>query len=140
MPTEFLIDTHRRLVISRGTGIFRHADFLEHMEAVRPDPRFNPEFDHVVDGRQFERFDMTPAQIMDMGNQSLFAAKSRRAFVVSSELHFGLGRVFANYREVQRGQTTQVFRDMREAAVWLGLPPDYDPNSLGEPTRVGKSS
>ena len=65
MPTEYFIDTERRLVVSRGTGVFSHADFLEHMETMRPDPRFQPEFNHLVDGRHFERFEMTPAQLMD---------------------------------------------------------------------------
>jgi hypothetical protein len=139
MPSEYLIDTEQRLVISRGTGIFGHADFLEHMDAVGPDPRFKPEFNHLVDARHFERFDLTPVQLMDMGSRTNFGAESRRAFVVSSLLHFGLGRMFANYRGAQHGQLTKIFTEMGSAIAWLGLPPDYDPNRLGPPTRVGKS-
>ena len=71
-----------------------------------------------------------------MRGESVFAATSRRALVVSSRLHFGLGRMFAVFREVTRGQITMVFWDMREAVAWLGLPSDYDPSSLGEPTRI----
>jgi hypothetical protein len=140
MPCEFLIDTDRRLVISRGTGTFRYADFLEHMEKLGPDPRFDPEFDHVVDCRKFELIDLTVTQVRYMGNQSIFAATSRRAFVVSSDLQFGLGRMFAAFREVNRGQVTMVFRDMQEATAWLGLPRNYDPSSLGEPTRFATDS
>jgi hypothetical protein len=138
MPCEFLIDTDRRLVISRGTDTFRYADFVEHMKILAPDRRFRPEFDHLVDCRKFQQFDVTPAQIQEMGGQSVFAAQSRRAFVVSSALHFGLGRMFANYRDVKRGQLTVVFREMRDATAWLGLPPDYDPGTLGEPTPIEK--
>jgi hypothetical protein len=130
MPCEFLIDTDRRLVISRGTGTFRYADFVEHMEKLGLDPRFRPEFDHVVDCRKFELLDLTATQIQDVGSQSIFAATSRRAFVVSSELHFGLGRMFASFREGKCGQVTMVFRDMREATAWLELPQGYDPSSL----------
>jgi hypothetical protein len=140
MPCEFFIDTNRRLVISRGTGTFRDADFLEHMETLGSDPRFKPEFDHVVDCRKFDLFDVTAAQIQDMGGRSIFAAKSKRAFVVSSDLHFGLGCMFAGYRDAGCGQLTTVFRDMRDAIAWLGLPQDYDPSSLGEPTVISKSS
>ncbi len=139
MPCEFLIDTDRRLVISRGTGTFCYADFLEHMEKLGLDPRFRPEFDHVVDCREFERFDLTTTQIREMGGQSLFAATSKRALVVSSDLHFGLARMFATYREVNSGQVTMVFRDMPEATAWLGLPQDYDPGSPSEPTRIAKN-
>lgn len=140
MPCEFLIDAERRLVVSRGTETFRYADFLEHMKVLAPDPRFKPEFNHLVDCRKFERFDVTPAQIQEMGGQSIFAAQSRRAFVVSSDLHFGMGRMFANYRDVKRGQLTVVFRDMNEAIAWLGLPRDYDPGGLGQPTRFATNS
>ena len=136
MPCEFLIDTERRLVISRGTGTFRYADFLEHMEKLGPDPRFRPQFDHVVDCRKFELVDLAFKQVEEMGRQSIFAATSRRAFIVSSDLHFGLGRMFAVFREMQCGQVSMVFRDMREGAAWLGLPQDYDPSSLGEPTQI----
>jgi len=136
MSCEYLIDTERRLVISRGTGTFRYADFLEHMKTLGADPRFRPDFAHLVDCRKLEQIDMTPAQVQDTGSQSLFAAGSRRAFVVVSDLHFGLGRMFATYREVECDQTTVVFRDIREASIWLGLPKDYDPDTLGEPTRV----
>jgi hypothetical protein len=136
MPCEFLIDADRGLVISRGAGNFCRADFLGHMEALSVDPRFRPEFDHMVDGRKFERVDLTPTQIWELRGESVFAATSRRALVVSSRLHFGLGRMFAVFREVTRGQITMVFCDMREAVAWLGLPSDYDPSSLGEPTRI----
>ena len=136
MPCEFLIDVEHRLVISRGTGTFRYVDFAGHMRMLGPDPRFRPEFDHLVDCRKFERFDVTAAQVESMGEQSLFAAQSRRAFVVASELHYGLGRMFATYREMKRGQTTMVFRDMREAIAWLGLPESYNPDSLGSPSKI----
>ena len=136
MPCEFLIDTDRRLVISRGTGAFLYADFLEHMEKLGADPRFQPEFDHLVDCREFELVDLTAGQVEKMGHQSIFAATSRRAFVVSSDLQFGLGRMFAAIRVVKSGQVTMVFREMREATAWLALPQDYDPSSLGEPTRI----
>jgi hypothetical protein len=139
MPCEFLIDTDRRVVISRGTGTFRYADFLEHMEKLGSDLRFRPEFDHVVDCRKFELLDLTAMQVQDMGSQSIFAVTSRRAFVVSSDLHFGLSRMFAAFREVKCGQITMVFREMREVTAWLGLPQDYEPSSLGEPTRIAKN-
>lgn len=139
MPCEFWIDSNRRLVVSGGTGTFRYADFLEHMKKLSVDPRFRPEFDHVVDCRKFEQLDLTAGQVENMGGRSVFAASSRRAVVVSSDLQFGLGRMFAAFREVNFGQVTMVFKDLREALVWLGLSPNYDPSSLGEPTRVGKA-
>ena len=140
MSCEFLIDTNRQLVISRGSGTFRYRDFLQHMKKLAKDPRFKPEFDHVVDCRSFERFDLTITEVYDIGGQSIFAAISKRAFVVSSELHFGFGRMFATFREVASGQITMVFREMREAIAWLGLPPDYDLGTLGRPVAVSEKA
>jgi hypothetical protein len=140
MPCEFLIDVNRRLVISGGTGTFRYRDFLEHMEKLALDPRFKPEFDHVVDCRKFEQLDLTAGQVENMGGRSVFAATSRRAVVVSSDLQFGLGRMFAAFREANFGQVTMVFKDLREALVWLGLSPNYDPGNLVEPTRIGEDA
>ena len=139
MPCEFLIDADRRLVVSRGSGTFCRADFMGHMEKLRVDPLFKPEFDHLIDGRKFDRVDLTPTQIWELGGESVFAASSRRAVVVSSRLHFGLARMFASYREAKSKQVTAVFWDLMEGVAWLGLPTDYDPSSLGEPTRIDRS-
>jgi hypothetical protein len=108
------------------------------MKALGQDPRFRPEFNHLVDCRQFEVMDLTAAQLQEMGSRSLFAKTSKRAFVVSSDLHYGLSRMFATYREISSGQTTMVFRDMREAIAWLELPEDYNSGSPDEPTRSAK--
>jgi len=134
MPCEYSIDPERRLVVSSGTGTFRHADFIEHLDLLRADPRFDPGFDHLVDARHFDRFDLTPSQLRDMASRSLFAATSRRALVVSSAFHFGLARMFAAIRESTSGQTTMVFRELREATAWLGLPADYEPDARDEQT------
>lgn len=127
MPTEFLIDGERRLIVSRGTGVFRLADHLEHMEALGRDPRFNPDYDHIVDCRHFELLDLTRLQLEEMARRSNFATTSRRALVASPGLHFGLSRMFATYRGIESGQTAMVFSEMSNALDWLGLPPDYAP-------------
>jgi hypothetical protein len=110
------------------------------VKSLGADPRFKPDFDHLVDSRKFDRFDVTGEQIQEMGSQSNFAPGSKRAFVVSSDLHFGLGRMFATHREARLGQTTMVFRELPAAIAWLGLPVDYDPHASGQPTLVPKGS
>jgi hypothetical protein len=136
MPTEFFIDTHQKLVISRGTGTYRHADHIAHMEAVGKDPRFQPEFNHLVDCRGFGTMDLTPAQVHDISSRSNFGSTSKRVMIVSSALQFGLGRMFAAYREIRSGQITMVFRELEGGFASLGLPKDYNPDSLGESTHI----
>ena len=126
MPTDYTIDVQRGVVLSAGTGVFASADFVEHMVRLRGDPNFNPDFNQVVDCRGISVLDLNSDQLKELASQSIFSAKSRRAFVVSSDLHFGMGRMFAAYREIAEGQNVRIFRDMSEALSWLELPADLD--------------
>ena len=125
MPAKFIIHPDHRLVVSSGTGVFRHADFLWHMARLAEDPEFNPEFNHLVDCRGFASLDLTTAQIEDLACRSIFDVRSRRAFVVASDLQFALSRVYAAYWDVKARQEVMVYRDLREAVAWLALPPGF---------------
>ena len=124
MPTDFTIDPEHHLVISRGSGVFTHADYLDHMSRVGADPKFRPDFNQLVDCRAISQMDLSGGEISDLAGRSVFGDLSHRAFVVSSEVQFGLTRMFATYREMKGGQEIRVFRTMPEALSWLGLPPD----------------
>lgn len=126
MPSEFIIDVEHGVVISKGTGVFTNEDFLEHMVNLSRDKRFQPEFKQIVDCRSITRMDLTAEQIRDFASHSIFSPQSRRAFVVTSSLQFGLSRMFSAYSEIDGAQNIMVFRDMREALLWLDLPSDYE--------------
>jgi hypothetical protein len=49
------------------------------------------------------------------------SGQARRAFVVTSEVAFGLARMFDILTE-DRGHELQVFTTMPEAREWLGMP------------------
>ncbi|HEX2853771.1 MAG TPA: hypothetical protein VHO24_11075 [Opitutaceae bacterium] len=128
MPAKYIIDVPHRVVFSQGTGVFTHGDFIGHMEALQKNPAFNPDFSQVVDCRDIGLLDLKNDQLRDLAAQSIFSLRARRAFVVSTELHFGMSRMFAAYRELA-GQQVAVFKDMPSALQWLGLPPDLDPHA-----------
>jgi len=127
MPYDFFINAERHVVFSRGIGVFTHAEFLEHISRLQREVLFRPEFDQIVDCRLITKVDITGEQLAALASRSVFAESSRRAFVVSSDLHFGLSRMLAMFLEIEKGQQTRVFRDMREALSWLSLPLDIDP-------------
>ena len=135
MPANFIIDQQRAVVLSTGTGIFTYAEFLDHMARMSADPRFRPEFDQLVDCRAITLLDFTGGQLRELAGRSIFSAQSRRAFVVSSDLQFGLSRMFAAYRELSGARGTMIFREMREALSWLNLPPEFDPGANSPPRR-----
>jgi hypothetical protein len=63
---------------------------------------------------------------MDIGE-----ALSRFAIVAPENLGFGLGRMFQAYREMEKGSRKEVgvFRTLKEAFEWLGIP---DPPAMPE--------
>jgi hypothetical protein len=127
MPETYVIDPRRGVVISKGTGVFTYAEFRGHMERLKADPRFRPEFNQLVDCRAVTAFELTGEQINELAGRSIFSVQTRRAFVVSSDLQFGLSHTFAAYRDLRGETDTRVFRELRDALAWLGLPADLDP-------------
>jgi len=124
MPAEFTIYPQWGVVMSRGSGVFTHADFLDHMSRLLADPKFNPDFNQIVDCRAIAKMELTSDQIADLAGKSIFGVRSRRAFVVSHEVQYGLARMFATYREIKAGQEVMVFQEMPAALSWLGLSAD----------------
>jgi hypothetical protein len=66
--------------------------------------------------------DLTAEQIEDLAGQTIFGARSRHAFVASSDSHYGLSRMFGSFREIHSEQRVRVFREYEEALLWLNLP------------------
>lgn len=134
MPSHFVIDVKHGLVVSIGTGVFTQADFVDHMSRLRVDPAFDPNFHQLVDCREIEFMDLTSAQIEALASRTIFSRQSRCAFVVSSDLQFGLGRMFSAYREsAGYGANVEVFRKWEEALSWLNLPTDLRPTPAEKP-------
>ena len=132
MPSEFIILAECNLVVSRGTGVFGYGDFLEHMSRLSRHPEFKPEYNHLVDCCGFTRLDVSQEQLEELGSRSIFQKDSRLAFVASSDIHYGLSRMLAVYRELGVGQQTVVFREMTAALEWLGIPHGLHSKILSE--------
>ena len=124
MATEFKIYPQLGVVISRGNGVFTQADFLDHVSRMQANPEFRPDLHQIVDCRAIEKMELTSSQVAYLAGKSFFGVRSRRAFVVSSDVQFGLARMFAAYRELKAGQEVMVFQEMPAALSWLGLSPD----------------
>jgi len=133
MPETYLIDPQRRIVFSRGTGVFTYAEFLEHMSRMRADPQFRSDFDQLVDCRATTGFEITGDQVAELAARSIFSVQTRRAFVVASSLQYGLSHMLASHLEMRGESGIRIFRDLGEALAWLKLPPDFDPFGAAAP-------
>jgi hypothetical protein len=133
MPAKYIIDAKHRVVFSKGLGVFTYREALDYMQQLFNDESFRPEYNQVVDCREATKVELTGEQVRDLAIRSRFSLASRRAFVVSTDIQFGLSRMFAAYRENKAGGAIEVFHSMAEALGWLGLPADIDPHPSAVP-------
>ncbi len=127
MPADFFIDSQLGVVFSKGTGVFSEAVALDHMTRLLGHPDFNLEFKQLLDFRDVTSMELTNQEVRELAGRSVFSARSQRAFVVSTDLQFGLSRMFGTLREFRGEHGIMIFREMSEAISWLGLAAEPDP-------------
>jgi len=116
MPAWYTIDKQRRLVLSAASGVFSlAADALSHHEKLTNDPDFDPSFSQIADFTQVTRFELSADDIQLLAQNGLFSANSRRALVASSEVAFGLARMYGTLRELSGESGVHVFHTLDEA-------------------------
>jgi predicted component of type VI protein secretion system len=120
LPTSYVIDAKRRLVYSRAWGVFSAAEMDEHRRAVATDPAFDPSFAQLGDLREVVRFDIETAILRREATETIFAPTARRALVASSDVGYGLSRVYGAHAELAQ-QSIRVFREIEDAERWLGV-------------------
>lgn len=126
MPADFFIDTQREIVFSKATGVLSAADVYDHMDRLKSSPDFRPEFNQLFDFRSVTKALLPHDEVRALAKQAIFSPRSRRAFVVSGDLNFGIGRVFGTYRELEGETGIVIFKEIREALAWLALSAEPD--------------
>lgn len=127
MPIEYEIDTRQKVVWVRATGVLVNADMFDYQHEVWARPEVAG-YDEIVDMSGAAQVEMGDADRM-IQLASLAASTdqpdkpSRLAIVAPETLHYGLGRMYQAYRELDPRSTkvVRVFRSMDEALGWLGL-------------------
>jgi hypothetical protein len=122
MPATYWIDVARRLVLSRGWGVFTEQDLLGHFTTLSMDPAFRPTFSQLADLRHVEVAAVSKPFIRRHALEHLFSSSARRAIVVSSADHYELARIYAEFAQYA-SQNVHVFRDIHDAEEWLGIEP-----------------
>lgn len=120
MPATYWIDVAKRLVLSRGWGVFTEEDLLGHFNTLSMDPAFQPTFSQLADLRHVTRAEVSKPFIRRHALEHLFSSSARRAIVVSSADHYELARIYAEFAQYA-SQNVHVFRNMHDAEEWLGL-------------------
>ena len=121
MPVTYHIDTSARIIYTECLGNVTLAQVIEHLRELQKDPRCPPTLDVLLD---LTKCSSVPANtqlkpvsdtIAGIRGEVQFNAC---AIVVSSDLMFGMARMFLTLAE-ERFQKAQVFRQADKAKEWL---------------------
>jgi hypothetical protein len=115
---NYKIDRDRRTVLTRAWGQLSARELLDVMTQLLVDPRFDPTYRSLGDLREVTSITVNPLEAAQTAASPIFAEGTRRAIVATSDVAFGMERMFASFSE-RCGQKVRVFRDMTAAEAWL---------------------
>jgi len=119
MPACYKIEKERRLVMSTGYGVVTRKDLLEHQNKLLNDPDFDPQYSQLADFGHMTKAEVTAADIQILAERGIFAAESRRAFVVPDDVCYGLARMYETLRDEKGERGIRVFRVLEEGLDWV---------------------
>jgi hypothetical protein len=106
-------------VISTLAGVATMADASAHQANLRKHPDFDPGFSQLMDCTQVTKAELSQADVQRLAGEAIFSPCSRRAILVTSDVAFGLARMFEMLRESRGEQGIRVFRDLDGALEWV---------------------
>ena len=122
MPFGYVVHEDLRLFVSTGLDRVSWTEIKASQDQTKTDPNLNSEFDQIVDLRTATSFDMTGDQARLPARRMIFSLSSRRAFVASSLVGFGMGRMWEIFTELSDNPSQiRVFYELPLALKWLGL-------------------
>lgn len=95
-------------------------DLLAHAHALTTDRRFVRNFNQFADLRDVTELQVTAATIREMVKLNPFGASARRAVVVTSDVVFGMARMYQILLE-ESSYKFEIFREVDLAFQWLGI-------------------
>ena len=100
-------------------GVLTQAEVLEQVRQLVTDPAVDPAFSQLVDCRQVTELKCSAEEVRQIANTDIFSAQSRRAFLVTDDLLYGLARMYEIHRELRGEGGIRVFRNFDEAMAWV---------------------
>ncbi len=93
----------------------------EHRCALSCDPDFVPNYRQIFDLRGVTDLELTSTDLRERVANDVFGGGSRRALVASSDLVFGMARMYQLLAADENTDEIRVFREMSDAVRWLDL-------------------
>lgn len=119
MQVQRKANTETRVVTLTVTGDLFDADLLTLADELQNAPEVESDFSLLIDLRHAKGRNVTSAGVRNLVERPMvLSAESRRAVVVSSDLGFGMARMYEILRD-RRGGAIRVFRDYEDAERWV---------------------
>jgi hypothetical protein len=120
MPIRYKIERDRRLVISTGWDTLTFDEIMVHREQMTHDPDFDPAFNQLADVSAVADLEVSIDEAKELASRNLFSRKSKRAFVATKPVIFGMLRLMEVYHEISVApEQVAIFHDRDEAMKWL---------------------
>ncbi len=95
-------------------------ELLAHVPALTVDPRFVRHFHQLAALRDVTDVEVTASTVREMARLNPYGDGSRRAVVVTSDVLFGMARMYKILRDEPTDQL-EIFRKLDDALRWLGI-------------------
>lgn len=122
MPCDYRIDSERRVIFIRAWGVLHDHEVTATGRALRDSPRFDPAYTRLENLTEVTDFRVSTELVQSVARMHEKAPPPRRAFVVGSDLGFGMIRMLELYADASP-TTFLVCRELSEGLRWVGLSP-----------------
>ena len=119
MANFYEIDKERRLITSTASGVITLPEIWAHQEKLDRDPDFDPSFAQLLDVTQVTKLKLSSEDVRRVAESNTLSTNPRLAIVATSNLVYGMARMFQIFREMKGEEKTRVFRDRDEALAWV---------------------
>ncbi len=121
MSLKFDIDTARKLIVGKATGMISHEDLEEIVDQMVKHPEYDSSFNEIWDIREVDKvetfFEQTDNRIDKEKEIRGIQKPNREAIVVSNVLQYGTARQYAILAE-KIPLFVEVFYDYEKALQW----------------------
>jgi hypothetical protein len=125
MPIRYRIDRELGVVFSEAVGQIGYPDVEAYCLSVVNDPDYRPGLNELCDLSGADAVsDIDSSDLRKLRDLNLSLSDrvghSRLAYVLPTDVGFGMGRIFMAFSETSKIEH-RVFRTLRDARAWLGL-------------------
>ena len=121
---SYRIDRDRRLLVVTYIGTVTLEDIRATQDLVRADPLFDASFAMLLDGQHGDFSGLSMADLKRIAGATPGRPGTRRAFVVNSQVNYGLVRMFHALSAAQGDDfPVALFENVEDAVRWLANPP-----------------